>query len=497
MSDSPAAPGQFQWDQPEPPPIPAAGRPRRWGRWALVIAVVAVIVAGGVTALVWRTGGADPAPVQAGSVGTPPDLLVGFPLNRQPVPKGWSLSTAEIGLPPEATVGRLFARNGQIAYYLVGCSREKCGEKNSWVYGVDTATGALTFPPVTLPGYNLIGECYSNGPGVALCLAQGEQPSEPGTVWIIDLDHGKIAFTGPSNLRHAGTGGLGPEPKLRPVGAVDSDSWLVAGVEGQGVYGIGAQGELTWHVPGSDVLASPQLSSGEDIPAQPLAIAAPNLDANPSDTTYRVFSVADGRDLTPQPPPGTTFDKVAVYNGGFAYEFSTGGQKSGVLFYDTNGSQVGRADGPLYLLESAETPAAFDAKKRQWRFFSSTGQPVLSVPATTEVTKFRTIGTKLYVQTRERGPDESWQQWDLQTGTAGPTCKAHLQPQDYLASDGTTAISLDSYKSPSVKEAIDLNTCQTVWTTPVFGGANFEKVGPRLIGHTDEGKTLVELGAPA
>ncbi|KRQ19781.1 hypothetical protein AOT83_23255 [Mycobacteroides sp. H001] len=460
----------------------------------LVIAVVAVIVAAGITALVWRTGGADPAPVQAGSVGTPPELLVGFPLNRQPVPKGWRLSTADIGLPPEATVGRLFARNGQIAYYLVGCSREKCGEATSWVYGVDSATGALTFSPVTLAGYQLIGECYSNGPGVALCLAEGKQRSDPGTVWIIDLDHGKITFTGPSNLRRAG---VGPEPELQEVGAVDSDSWLVAGVEAQGIYGIGAQGELTWHIPGSNIVDSPQFTSGEDIPASPVAVVGPNLAANPSDSTYRAFSVADGRDLTPQPPPGTSFDKAAAYNGGFAYEFSTDGQKSGVLFYDTNGTQVGRADGTLYLLKSAETPAAFDAKKRQWRLFSSTGQPVLSVPATTEVTKFRTIGTKLYIQTRERGPDESWQQWDLQTGKAGPTCKAHLQPQDYLASDGTTAISLDSYKSPSVREAVDLNTCQTVWTTPIFGGQYFERVGPRLIGHTDEGKTLVELGAPA
>ncbi|OHU34013.1 hypothetical protein BKG80_24505 [Mycobacteroides chelonae] len=460
----------------------------------LVIAVVAVIVAAGITALVWRTGGADPAPVQAGSVGTPPELLVGFPLNRQPVPKGWRLSAAEIGLPPEATTGSVFARNGQIAYYLVGCSREKCGEKNSWVYGVDSATGALTFSPVTLAGYQLIGECYSNGPGVALCLAEGKQRSDPGTVWIIDLDHGKITFTGPSNLRRAG---VGPEPELQEVGAVDSDSWLVAGVKGQGLYGIGAQGELTWHIPGSNIVDSPQFTSGEDIPASPVAVVGPNLAANPSDSTYRAFSVADGRDLTPQPPPGTSFDKAAAYNGGFAYEFSTDGQKSGVLFYDTNGTQVGRADGTLYLLKSAETPAAFDAKKRQWRLFSSTGQPVLSVPATTEVTKFRTIGTKLYIQTRERGPDESWQQWDLQTGKAGPTCKAHLQPQDYLASDGTTAISLDSYKSPSVREAVDLNTCQTVWTTPIFGGQYFERVGPRLIGHTDEGKTLVELGAPA
>ncbi|KRQ19780.1 hypothetical protein AOT83_23250 [Mycobacteroides sp. H001] len=497
MSDSPAAPGKFQWDQPEVPPAPKVGQPRRWGRWALVIAVVAVIVAGGVTALVWRTRGADPTPVQAGSIGTPPELLIDFALNRQPVPKGWTLSAAEIGLPPEATTGSVFARNGQIAYYLVGCSREKCGEKNSWVYGVDTATGALTFPPVTLPGYNLIGDCYGNGPGVALCLAQGKQPSEQGTVWIIDLDHGKITFTGPSNLRHAGTGGAGPEPKLRQLGAVKNESRLVAGVKGQGLYGIGAQGELTWHIPGSDVPASPEIASGEDIPAPTLAMAAPNLAANPSDTRYRVFSVADGRDLTPQPPPGTTFDKATVCNGGFAYEFSTGLQKSGVLFYDTNGTQVGRADGTLYLLTSAETPAALDLKNRRWRFFSSTGQPVLSVPATTEVTKFRTIGTKLYIQTRESGPDESWQQWDLQTGTAGPTCKAHLQPLDYVASDGTIAIWLDPYQSPGIKAAVDLNTCQTVWTTPVFGGENFEKVGNRLIGSVDEGKTLAELGAPA
>lgn len=490
MSDSPAAPQQFQWDQPETPPAPKVGRLHRWGRWALVIAVVAVIVAAGITALVWRTRGADPTPVQAGSIGTPPELLVGFPLNRQPVPKGWTLSTAQIGLPPQASVGSLFARNGQIAYFVVGCSREKCGQATSWVYGVDSVTGALALPPVTLAGYQLIGECYGNGPGVALCLGEGKQPSDPGTVWIIDLGHGKVAFTGPSNLRHAGTGGGGPE--LRQLGAVKNESRLVAGVKGQGIYGIGAQGELTWHIPGSDVPASPEIASGEDIPASPVAVASSN-----TGSSYRVFSVADGRDLTPQPPPGTSFDKAVVYNGGFAYEFSTGGQKSGVQFYDTNGTQVGRADGTLYLLKSAETPAAFDLKNRQWRFFSSTGQPVMTVPASSEVTKFRTIGTKLYIQTRGRGPDESWQQWDLRTGTAGPTCKAHLEPLDYVASDGTTAIWLDPYQSPGIKAAVDLNTCQTAWTTPVFGGEYFEKVGNRLIGYTDEGKTLAELGAPA
>lgn len=490
MPDSPGVPGQFQWDQPEVPPAPKVGQQRRWGRWALVIAVL-VIVASGITALVWRTRGADPTPGQAGSIGTPPELLVGFPLNRQPVPKGWTLSTAEMGLPPQATVGDLFARNGQIAYFVVGCSAKDCGQATSWVYGVDTATGALPFPPVIIPGYWLTTACYGNGPGVALCLAQGKQPSEPGTVWIIDLEHGKITFTGPSNLRRAG---VGPEPRLQPVGAFYSDSWLVAGVEGQGIYGIGLEGELTWHIPGSNVLNSPQSASGEDIPAPPLAVVGPNLAADPSDTSYHVFSVADGRELTPQPPPGTSFDKAVVYNGGFAYEFSTGGQKSGVLFYDTNGTRVGRADGTLYLLKSAETPAAFDQKNRQWRFFSSTGQPVLTVPATTEVTNFRTIGTKLYIQTRERGPDESWQQWDLRTGTAGPTCKAHLEPLDYVASDGTTAIWRDSYEV--VRKAVDLSTCQTAWTAPIFG-YYMDKVGPRLIGSVNEGKLSVELGAPA
>lgn len=461
-------------------------RSRRWWWIGAVLVVVGVLVAGGVGAVLWwRPTSHDPAHDGSDSaqpvIGTPKDLLISFPLNPEPV-AAWRMTGADIGLPPGIEVGDLFASIGEKAYFAAsdGCkSNDRC---MGWLYGLDTTTGARLFPPIPMNGYFGVGSlsCHSNGPHVAVCATDRmDESMPPPTVWVIDLDRGELAFTGPSNF------GGDHGPQLEPVGDYLGETRLVA-TSDNGVYGVGAHAELTWFVPGTGQVEIPNYRTVDDIP--PLTIAAqPDPLANPRE---RVFSVIDGTDLTPTPSPGLTLEEVAVYNGGFAYQYSEGAKTAGMLFYDTAGREVGRQQNQRSYPRRNSAMPVFSSGDT-FDVYTATGELVIQIPKAGQTEQFRTIGTKLYVrQSGESRHDESWRPWDLLTGKPGPICKMRLDVP-YVGSDGSTIITGDN-STYRYNVAIDTTTCQTVWETPER--VDIWKAGTGLIKSTKD--TLIGLRPP-
>lgn len=439
---------------------PRSPKPRRRG-WLLGLAIVIVIavVAGGTIA--WRSTHDSGAQVDA-TIGTPQDLLISFPLDPKPVP-GWHLSAADIGLPPDVPVGTLFASTADNAYFITGKTDERGLSPFGWLYGVDTSTGKVLFPPIEMAGFRDYphGECYGNGPGVALCVTSGDvDRGLPKLAWVIDLGSGQVTHTGATDLNVQGH--RGPERQsLQAIGNDRAETRLVVAHEGEGIHGVGRDAERTWFVPGGGSIFDPGYRQRSDIPATTIAMQNAALDAPGS--PYRMFSVIDGTDLTPTPPDGTNIRKSLVYNGGFAYSFQEPGKHDGLLFYNTAGEFVARyqdENHDLTPIENAVMPMArLRANPAQWLVFSAAGELVQSIPAPAAGVGFRIIGTKFFLN--QPGTDDRWQQWDLKTGASGPICQLALS-FDYVGSDGSIVI-VDGDLQSSTIRAVDPSTCETVW----------------------------------
>lgn len=421
--------------------------------------------------------GAD-APAVPPPIGTPKDLLVSFPLNRQPVP-GWQLGPTDIGLPAGVKVGNLFARNGTKAYFvtLEGCAAS-CQNPTGWVYGLDTTNGARLFAPLALPGFfGTNSDCHSNGPSVAVCTSRTEGQEgklPPPGAWVIDLEHGALTYHGPNTLNPKMTGGT----RLQAVGYQYGPSYLVAANPGEGLHGVGAHAELTWSLPGDWEVFSPA-TYAPDIPALTLAAQPPK--STDDRRGYRVFSVVDGKDLTPTPPSGTRLEEVALYNGGFAFQFDAG-KTTGTLMYDSTGRQVGRQEGPS---ESARSYPRQNAAMLTLavggalQIYDAAGKLVANIPSGGSSNEFRTIGTKLFAKTPGNyGVEADWLQWDLLTTQPGPTCTMNLGP-GYVGSDGAVLITTRRTDDGSEYVAIDTATCQTLWQIP--GKTWIHKIGTGMI----------------
>ncbi len=467
-------PDGFQWvDQPggsvpsgqplpgwpaNQPPTRQPGKPRR-RPWLLLGALVltVVIVVGGI--VVWRSLGTNAR--ITGQVGAPQDLLISFPLEQRPKP-GWRLTTADIGLPPDVTVGELFASTKDKAYFIANKVGERGERSVGWVYGVDIHTGKMLFPPIELADFrgSSLGDCYTNGPGVAVCLTTGDvEQNLPRLVWVIDLDRGQVTFSGPTDMSPADDGTA--QYVVRAIGNFRGETRLVAIRKDEGVYGIGPMAERTWFVPGSGAVFDPDFLKPRDIPPLTLAMQGPPVD-DPNGP-YKVFSVVDGTDLTPTPPDGLIIRKALVYNGGFAYSFHESGKPDGLLFYDTDGKLVGRYQnekGDLTPIEDPAVPLArMQTAPEEWQVFTAAGEPVLSFPSKAVGVSFRVIGTKIYVD--DGTTDDRWQQWNLESGESGPVCGYNLE-DDYVGSDGTLILVGPGLESDAAR-AIDPANCATKW----------------------------------
>lgn len=488
--------GGFTWGPPAPPPPPGPPqRSRSRAGWLIpvVLVVVVAVVAGGV--LLWQStqsdAGGDQQRAQA-PIGSPKDLLIPFPLDRQPVPT-WRLTGADVGLPPGEDTGRMFASSGSKAYF-VSYSIEGQGVRG-WVYGVDTRSGSVLFPAITMEGYQGggRGECFSNGPGVGVCLTEAD--ATEGTsdqAWVFDLERGVITYNGPTVLRADGDVPFEVHPMGNPQ---RGQAWLVATVEGKGVYGVGAKAEPTWFVPGSGRLhyldrtveEFPPVTVGVQLPT---AVAKkPGEQISAEEKVWRVFSVIDGEDLTPEPPAGLTIDKAEAYSGGFAYQFQEYAKSAGVLFYDDDGKMIAREQpegSNLLAMYSTGMPVMWhQSSPSTWQVFTATGHHVIDIPATDVTTNFRVIGQNIYVkQPGLFGTQSQWQQWNLLTGQPGATCNIMLDSVEYIGSDGKVALTKTGLgRAPII--ATDLSTCRSLWE--ITDASRVLHVGDGLIKETGDG----------
>lgn len=446
------------------------------------LAAAAVVAVAATAAVLWvrRHGPEMPAPTAQ---------VIGFSLQKPPA-QAWRVTPADIGLPDGIPVGKPFGSVGERAYFLADCDLS-CGDGyRGWVYGIDLRTGARLFDPIMLEGLHVRfdGNCHLNGEQTAVCLTDEDSArGQPRRLWVLDLARGQVTHSGETDLR---INGYDTQPVVEAIGNPLGQTRLVATVSGTGVYGVGATGERTWFVPGSGQLEVPALTVSDDAPLT-LATQIPT----PDDPTYRVFSLIDGTELTPTPPPGTTLRRAAVYPGGFAYQYEAH-DVAGVLFYDTAGELQAQHELKGYnLLNATTVPIVFD--RSVVRVYSREGRQVFEYPGAAvdyREAKFRVIGNDLYVWQGEEGwENETWQRWNLGSGSPGARCQVDFT--HYAGSDGDIVLSTEYHGSVDEIVATDLSTCQRLWRMPAPNHRGVvEQVGTSLIARNST--ELVGLRAP-
>ena len=449
-----------------------------------VAAIGLVLVAELVIAAVVLARVRPPTADDDGTIAGP--VPIGFSLDRMPVP-GWRLTATDIGLPSDVPVGESVTTIGDRAYFVTGCDSDclnkrcnlSCEDPRGWLYGIDLKTGARLFKPVLLDGFHFSSwfqDCRPNGRSVAVCV-DNEVPSKgKGRVWVVDLNRGAVTYSGPTDMWQENVPGSGPQ--LERVGNPRGQTRLVASVGGKGVYGIGSHAELTWFVPGSGHLVAPMFDS-DNGSGLTLATQIPAEE----DPRYRVFSVIDGSEKTPAPPPGVTLRRAITYDGGFAYQYEDG-NTVGVMFYDPAGHLLARRELKSYnLLEHTAMPVVLD--QSVFRIYAPDGREVMTLPATAVYhTKpmFPVLGDYLYLTSPENFTShQSWQRWNLNTGEPAVGCHDQAALSDYVGGNGRILLFEDQEARPISVAAVDVTTCQTLWRLTQPGRHRIRQVGASLI----------------
>jgi hypothetical protein len=244
-------------------------------------------------------------------------------------------------------------------------------------------------------------------------------------------------------------------PKADPAVQQLGD-YLVATVDDRGVYGVGPHAELTWHVPGTGSVAFPK-DDASDVPAPALAVASrlrePDL----------VFSLPDGKVLTPTMPAGEKARRAVVYPGGFAYQRERDYPGTGISFFDNEGREQGRFDGEAELLSGSEVIPVARTDDAD-RVLTMAGKPLLELPISKLMPDTRLAGTTLLVSTDE--DRRIWRQFDLRTGKEGTTCDHEAVSYAYIGSSGDVVVTSGGRNTKALAQAMDLNTCEILWTLP-------------------------------
>ncbi|GAB7068208.1 hypothetical protein JCM12141A_24970 [Mycolicibacterium hodleri] len=390
---------------------------------------------------------------------------------------GWRTSSPKLGLPP-GTVPKLIRNLGDRAYFL-GITGT-----GWWLAGIDVASGRSAFPPVELGlAVNASGiDCFVNGPTMVLCILQDRDPQTPAHAWLVNADNGALLYDGPTELRLSATRN---DPVVQQAGV-----YAVATVNGEGVHGIGAQGELTWFVPGNGIIAQ-QKDWEHDTPPQPIAVQG----GAASSVTDVVFSVADGTVLKPVVPNGNQLGMAYVYPGGFGYEYSSASDYTWdrVALFDSSGRALGQRDLEGTMLTGSRDIPLVQGKSSDI-VVSLDGRTLLELPKSTAMPYTRLIGERLLVESGgER--EKSWQQYDLRTGKDVKTCDVEGLGYYYIASDGIVAvISGDG----AAARGIDLDTCEQLWSLPgetLSEGKDVWRVNTTLIQRVND--ELFSLVTPA
>ncbi|WP_066902002.1 hypothetical protein [Mycolicibacterium houstonense] len=384
----------------------------------------------------------------AADLGLPEQSLLAMPMRRQPV-RGWRTGAATLGLDSKARIRYSPIHNiGDRAIFLA------MSQEEGWVIGIDVSNGHRLFEPVGLGKHEsaealLNSACFANGPKMVACLRGGPEPDVRTHAWVIDTETGALVYEGPTDLKWS-------MPKADPAVQQLGD-YLVATVDDQGVYGIGTHAELTWHVPGTGSVSFPE-DDASDAPAPVLAVASrlgePDV----------VFSLVDGKVLSPRMPAGEKARRAVVYPDGFAYQRERNYIDTGITFFDNAGREQGRLDGEAELLSaSAVIPVARtdDAD----RILTITGKPLLELSNQKLMPYTRLAGTTLLVSTDE--DHRLWRQYDLRTGDEAKTCNNEALWYSYIGSSGDDVVVTGGGRNTkALAQAIDLTTCENLWSMP-------------------------------
>lgn len=382
----------------------------------------------------------------AAELGLPHQSQLAMPMRRQPV-RGWRIGAATLGLDAKAQIRYSPIRNiGDRAIFLAMTVRDW------WVTGIDVSNGHKLFEPIKLGRHEsaddmLASACFANGPKMVICLRGDRDPDAPTHAWVIDTDTGGLLYDGPTDLNW-----FMPkeDPNVRQLG-----DYLVATVDDQGVYGVGPHADLTWHVPGTGFVDFPK-DDANDVPAPVLAVASRLREPD------AVFSLADGKVLTPTVPAGEEARRAAVYPDGFAYQRTRNYKDTGITFFDSAGSEQGQFDGAAELLSGSEIiPVARTADAD--RVLTMAGKPLLELSQPKLMPYTRLAGTTLLVSTDE--DRRMWRQFDLRTGEEGKTCDNEALWYSYIGSSGDVVV-MGGGRTLALAQAMDLTTCETLWTMP-------------------------------
>ncbi|WKG02075.1 hypothetical protein [Mycolicibacterium sp. HK-90] len=474
---------------------PTLPRPARWWMVGVVAAIVLLAVAGVVIFVTGRST-SDGAPTfQRGDWQPPKQAVIASSMRERPIP-GWSTRVTGLRLPDSAIVGTadepvhsdpFVGAVGSSGYFLA--SSPGTPDRQWWLIGLDVRTGNQLFSPVSIDAGSRYPNCFVNGPEFVLCLADAVHGyTTETTAWVIDTRTGDLVFNGPTELHT--TPGSG-------VTVVQVGIYAVAHLEDQGIYGVGPRADTTWSVP--DVGVTRTQWSGDSTPST-LAAAR---DSAPGSDRMVVFSLVDGKTITPDLGEGRAPQTAVTYPGGFAIQAVTATHSSTpdkLMFFDEAGNPVGEKEvsgnlstisAVLPVVEGLPSSTVFGAK----------GAGLIQFPDQQLGQNGRVIGHRLYApESNWEGPVKvrRWHQFDLTTGEEGKTCRPNMS--GYVANDGDVGVfETDRNEvTGATVFAMDLTTCEKLWTIPVNPDSfhRLWRMDDTLVELSDDGKELHSLVAP-
>lgn len=382
----------------------------------------------------------------AAELDLPHQSQLAMPMRRQPV-RGWRVGAATLGLDAKARIRYSPIRNvGDRAIFLAMTVRDW------WVIGIDVSNGYKLFEPVRLGRHNsaedmLASACFANGPKMVVCLRGSTESAGPTHAWVIDTDTGGLLYDGPTDLNWS-------MPKADPAVKQLGD-YLIATVDDQGVYGVGPHAELTWHVPGTGFVSFPT-DDASDVPAPVLAVASRLREPDV------VFSLADGKVLTPTVPAGEVARRAVVYPDGFAYQRERDYKDIGITVFDNAGRKQGQFDGAATLLDGSQVVPVVRTADAD-HILTMAGKPLLELSQPKLMPYTRLAGTTLLVSIDE--DRRMWRQFDLRTGEEGKTCDNEALWYSYIGSSGDVVV-MGGGRTLALAQAMDVPTCEILWTLP-------------------------------
>lgn len=440
-------------------------------RWPFVAAALVTIVAIVVGATIWWFSAGSEA--WARHRWSPPEQTFLSSMRAMPI-AGWKSDIATLGLPQgsKITIGDDLGVPGPIietgttrAYLL---ARSPAPTSQWWLTGLDAAQGHRLFPPVALSTTTKAPSCFVNGASV-VCISDENFRA---TAWVINGQTGELAFTGPTDVRLA-TG---------PLKAGQAGNYLVAATEKQGLYGVGAQAQTTWFVPGAGVVAE----HNDDTAFQ----------GTGREDGAAMFSLSDGAKMAPQFPDNAELLNSTFFDGGLVQQFTAKPGHDFVQIFDTTGKLITdkRFDGTFGGI-TANLIGIADSDS--YGVYTSQGIKLLHLSGG-QTHALQLIGTTLWISETDKVTQSTvYRPYDMRTGAKGEPCKFKLTT-GYLGSDGTVAVRAPfNPKSDLLADAWDLTTCERVWSIPRNGPlGRVTKLGATLIRLSDDGTELFSLVGP-